>query len=609
MFDFCVVICRYNRSKEACHYHYSEMLSDRDTEINKVSGANFSAVTYKRAKSHENGVAKTEGITLMLVGRVLRRIELWAGHNTLGGDLSPTELLNLYLSYGPGFIDRVKGVFVMFIADERTNHFYAYVSKSGLLKLYYYCVNHRLIISTSLVGIVKNSPNNLGVDHLSLLELSMFGHTIGHRTHCQGVSGLDNCSYLCYDLDSIKLIPYYNLAEKVTSKGKVPYKHSLKIVKDVFNKVMDSAITKEPFNCSLTGGYDSRAILSYLLMRGDLRYQIYSWAANEKWPDMQIAHSICAALNIHHHKIMLDEEFVRSYLRCAAEIVYWSDGFGSIKRTNQMYAHRILSHYSDKLVTGYFGSELIRPLNPNNDLLDNYLARVILEGRVSIDELDRRYHFIMEKSCLTQNVVNDYFSEFVSEVKMLIEETNTIVDPGQRILYYLLKYGFWKFFGQEFHAQRVNTIMISPYIDDDFIMFLLSSHITDVHHSTYTRNPFHILRGQNFYHPIIEGNSPILMTFPTNRGFSPRDFKSPLFPLNVVVKHAHEKRRQRRSKIEGFTSYLWNDEVYKVKRDVLLYNDELFEKLGGEKLTDGRGFSIKQYILGMGDESSYCIQR
>lgn len=117
-----------------------------------------------------------------------------------------------------------------------------------------------------------------------------------------------------------------------------------------------------------------------------------------------------------------------------------------------------------------------------------------------------------------------------------------------------------------------------------------------MHARTHQFDPRAMLKGQAFYLPILKANSIPLMNHATNRGFSPADFESWLYPLNVVVKHQFHKRKLLKRNIMGFNSRAWNKIVYQTDKDVISKQDGIFKELGDESLKSGFWYSMKWYL-------------
>lgn len=575
MFDFIQIISKKRDIRLNHNTKHDQYLVGKDYHTKLIKGKNFSGEFYSfEAKDHEH-YSNSEGINVFLIGSVFTNDNYYYEYHEQI-KLNAALILKLYQKHGHNLVKYLKGIFVIFIADEDNLKYYSFVSRSGLYRLYYCHQPDRLIISTSVSSIIANLSTIPSLDESALIQQYIFDHTLGSKTHFKSIELQDNYTYLIYDLQDLEAVKYFSLATAFLQDRKLSWVEAYDQIADKFNSVMDLIVPVTQINSSLTGGYDSRTILSYLLTRKNIDFQLYSWATDQRWHDVEIPRNITDRLGLKYLQIDLGEEMLDSYDYFADQQIYWTDGTGSISRCNQMYSHSILTRYSRNLLTGYFGSEIFKPLHTSNVMIKELFVRflTIREREKLLEDIfsDLKQKAVFHNDFLAENK-HDFFDLTLEYFKSLdILEKNS-----DKLFHYLLKTGFWKFFGQEFHAQRINTFMISPYFDDDFVDFIINSEIMNVHNHYYRRNISISLKSQSIYNPIIKKNAPELMKFIINRGFKPDDYYSLTYPFNIIYKYYTNRIKQKRSKVIGFCSREWNKISYQKHAELFKSNDYMNE--------------------------------
>jgi hypothetical protein len=596
MFDFVVVISPHEGVKVRHNQRHEEHLEPGDYKYKYYEGNAFSAEAFFHADMPTAGYRVRNQVHVFVTGKVYTN----RYHAQQTGKalclLSDGDILELYMAYGPDMVRRIKGTFAILIADETRNKYYAFVNRSGLIKLFHYTEADKVIVSTSISSILNNMSSSPVVDEVSLIEHGMFGHTFGSNTCFRGIRIQDNFSYLCVEGLSSQEVAWFSMLGNTSATPSLDWEETKRELPRQFASVMDCITPREAFNSAITAGYDSRTVLSYLLGQHHGKYRLYSWAADERYYDVAIARQICERLGLDYIHVQLGDEMLARYPWYSKQHVYWTDGMGSIDRTNQMYSHALLARYSRDLMTGYFGSELLRPLHRLNIMVKELFIDLLL-GKSGVTELADVYLNMTSGSGFTSEFLQRNRDEYLERTTKHFMQYSQDSDPGDRMFTYLIKSGFWKFFGQEFHAQRIHTRMQSPYMDDDFVDFLLITAVPQIHRGTYKRDPRLLLRCQALYNPIIKANCPDLMYIPTNRGFAPADYDSWTFPVGLMVKFMLTKHRKHKHKIAGFVGYDWSKLTYNADSKVIESKTDVFAPLTRDMLNDGSWYSLKKWIM------------
>jgi len=166
-----------------------------------------------------------------------------------------------------------------------------------------------------------------------------------------------------------------------------------------------------------------------------------------------------------------------------------------------------------------------------SDVIENYLNNKYLSAG-----------FI---STFKQDVFNS-ISAYVSEVRCDLPDYLALIN-------FTFTSALMKYFGHEIHGTRGYVYTYSPYIDDEFIEFIMMTPVLELDKKAMEMNLkqhlWNTRRGQLFYLPVIRENFPELMKMKTGRFYSPNQLLSPFYPLSVIPALIKKKKYQKKSSL------------------------------------------------------------
>ena len=184
-------------------------------------------------------------------------------------------------------------------------------------------------------------------------------------------------------------------------------------------------------------------------------------------------------------------------------------------------------------MTGLMGSELIRPTNA----VDHIFNQEFIDAFYSDDPMSEiKIHFqnISKRNILKEEILVSNEDRFINETVCYFRSFNSFGEKYKQLYYFALSEGFRKYFGHEIHGNRIYNSIQTPYIDDDFVDFLLKTPIPLLNISAFERNPKTLRLGQLFYIPILKSNCPALLKIKTGRFYKPSSLTSPIYPVSIL---------------------------------------------------------------------------
>lgn len=510
-------------------------------------------------------------------------------------EISSSEIRQLSQKYNSGFIKHIKGLFVVLIVDTLKKRVFAYCSKSGFYRLYYHHSNGQLLLSSSVDSIIHNCGYKHSVNPTALIEKSIFGYPIGQDTLFDEVTILDNHSYLDYSVfeDSLSVTKYHDLGKLIDERVSLDWGDTYRETPILFNAIMDSYLENQVNATSaLTAGFDSRTILSRAIDHKD-KVLFYSWGATDNSIEVSIPKQLSKILGFEHLWIELGEELVENNDFFIYQHLLLSDGSAHIKRSHNMFSFARLAEHSRLTFTGVGGSELLRPNNSMATNITKPIASIVFRDKLAKD-------IISQVIPLRSNVFNDkmysqYRDSVIEDVYRTLSDVMIHGQAYMNLYHFTLKSSMWRFFGQEIHAVRVHNAVLTPFIDDDFIEFILKTPVPSMNKSAFKRSARDLRLGQLFYLPIIRENEPILAKYPTGRGYSPMQLTSKAYPCNLLMPYImHVIKQKYVYKRATYHSSQWNSKSVLNDSDLMKRNDSIFNASQDSQNPDE--YSLKKYL-------------
>lgn len=184
------------------------------------------------------------------------------GHHIHDNDFD--WLIHLYEEHGEEIFDLINGQFAAVLVDLRKNITYLFNDSLGFGRIYYREVNQNIYFSTEAKCLLRIFPDCRELDITGLSEMLVCGCTLRNHTLFKRISILPPGNVWKFDSNLNKrMIPghKYELTGDIVYKERETYK---KEVLNTFKRILPKYLnTKRPIGMSITGGRDSRIILSH----------------------------------------------------------------------------------------------------------------------------------------------------------------------------------------------------------------------------------------------------------------------------------------------------------------------------------------------------------
>jgi len=200
--------------------------------------------------------------------------------------------------------------------------------------------------------LVRSKLIEITWDKVSEFEQLVFNYTISDNTLIEGVKTLSAASKIKINENETTLSEYWDFKELLGNEI-VSFANSIELLDEILSKVI-SIILKDKgfFGASLTGGWDGRLLLSYIMK--DYSHEdffLYSFGANS-FEDISIPNYISKELGLTYYPHHLDNEYISKFGRQAIkETITSSSGTRNYLRSHYYYSMLNNSMLSGSLIS------------------------------------------------------------------------------------------------------------------------------------------------------------------------------------------------------------------------------------------------------------------
>ncbi|MFP4092035.1 MAG: hypothetical protein ACLFT3_17135 [Cyclobacteriaceae bacterium] len=517
---------------------------------------------HKGAQDHTS-VLHEEGTELYIYGYCFPRSD--SSFFPKKGRLGARQLARAYHELGADFIHEIKGAFAMLLIDSEKRSCQVFTDPFNVRPLYYYRAQSCMVFSTSLSAVMHhrqlaNESNEL--NYPALLEYYLFEYPLNDDTFLRDVASMPAGGHLQFNGGVPELRHYWSPFDSLASIS-IDYDEEMGILH--LEKILKDNLEQYQFNpertaVALTGGYDSRANLALLGQRAK-DYQFYSYGIAGTY-DLSIPEKIAEKFNLKYKPIFLDDSYRENFDRYAELAIELGDGIAEANRANYVYAFEKLGQQYDYILTGLFGSEMIK--HPTS--MGNFISHD-MKDLLQAEDQEAAFDHILAKARERKFVdpaLLENYGEKVKERALSSPYINNSCGFAQKYFFFLLMVGIRKYFMKEIRVERPFVENLHPFLDLDFVKALLRTPFPWVHHWEGKRNLRKSLKTHRFYVSIIERNQPRLASMMSTHGYTPLLLQYPmLLPLMALQYRFFKKRIKARGSFnsqEDVLAYLKQEE-------------------------------------------------
>jgi hypothetical protein len=439
------------------------------------------------------------------------------------------------------FFRAVDGFYFLIHWNKKSKQLIVGCSMFNILPVYFTETDNSLYISSSFDLIRKNSGITFTTDHQYYLEKALFHYPLFTRTPLKQIKTTPSNHFMVYDgklsfSRHTKISDYY-------VENPLPWRKSLDQLSEVFIEKAKPFIPEEKFCATLTGGFDGRTIIG-LALKMKKSFFTYSYGP-ETSLDVKVPIAVSKKLGFTHKALLIDETYSsHDFYENGEAFLSKSFGLGNMSRAHYYHALETVLKDSRYLLTGNFGSEIIRSMKVPGVMTSAMLFKLF----ENLGKAQLRTEILKNNGVkyLSKKLIANYIDPLLDEIFEYLDNLPKHLSTNQRFYTYLYEEVFPKYFGPEISVQRQFINHRAPFLCFRFIQALLKTGIAGANSDFKETNPFKRYHGQVLYAHILKKTTPALLDQPLDRGYKPRYFLTTMGPLQIAMGFALRKLRKRK---------------------------------------------------------------
>ena len=554
MFDFAGYSCGTNQSLagsvNAFPKEYDALLNF-EVHTSTISAKNFHLSSFSRSQEDLDQF-QDDQLLVSIYGECYLRIN--ENENTSNHKLPAKEIKKLFLESGIHFLDQIKGSFILFIHDSNKGESYFIADPLCLKSLYYVKHADGLVFASSL-AILKNTLKDLDFqieyDGASLIEYYLFDFILGDQTMLKDVRELQAGNFLKVANGEVELHQYCNPFDLFPLRNEdFDESKSSRSLSNILKKNVE-LFTEGPQKTALalTGGYDSRSIAA--LVGSNYRdYQYYSYGSPQSW-DIKIPQTLARKNQLKYQFIDLSTDFKQNFSKYALTSIQLGDGIAEANRANYTYVYSNYLQDKSSIISGLFGSELIKIPTSRGLFIDENILAVL-----RADQPEQKVDELINKMLVDKIFPASFVEEHRGEVLQRILNNPFVCNSlsiEKKLFYFILMVGGRKYFSKEMKLERFYIKNKTPFFDLDFVQALLRTPFPWVYNWTQEKSLINNLKIHKVYANFIAHNKGFMKTISTH-GFAPMYLQSPIYYPFLAIQFAQTKKKISRESKLSFDS-------------------------------------------------------
>ncbi len=311
-------------------------------------------------KEHQPIYNEDKTILIMMDGELHERVNLKKKLISAGHEIktnSDAELvLHLYEDQGDLFANDLNGWFLAVIYDGRKGEIVIVNDCFGIYRAFYTQHENTFIIASEIKSILRSGLSPYGPNIDRFPEYFLYGSILNDQTLFKNIYRLPPASLWVYKDGRVKKKQYFDFSNLKIDKSI----NKIEFIEEstrLFSGIMPRYVSGESVSLSLTGGWDTRAVLA---LTKHLGYTIpcYTWCGPYRDSlDVTVARKAAKAVDLDYQVIYIKDDFFENFSDYANKTIYVSDGSADIFKSHEIHLNNLSRKVGQIRLTGKYGSQ------------------------------------------------------------------------------------------------------------------------------------------------------------------------------------------------------------------------------------------------------------
>lgn len=217
-------------------------------------------------------------------------------------------IINLYLKYGLGFVNKLKGMYAMAIFDSRTKSLHLLRDRLGKKPLWISQLNDGTLLFASETRAIAKARSDLTLRSEMISEVMLFGYINSPNSSFNEIHQVPPATVITWFEGRITSNVYWT--PDFTNKTKISYPDALKFTRELIEaSVARRLISERPIGAFLSGGYDSTIVTAMMVELMPSKVHTYSMGfKSQEYNEANFAKNVSNFLGTNHHETTLEPD-------------------------------------------------------------------------------------------------------------------------------------------------------------------------------------------------------------------------------------------------------------------------------------------------------------
>jgi asparagine synthase (glutamine-hydrolysing) len=272
-----------------------------------------------------------------------------------------SELIShFYEDQGEKLLGYLNGCFNLLIVDVRKEKVVVANDRFGLSRFYYCKLPEGGMMFAPELKCFRLLPDlKVNLDLKAVIQNFKYDCILDNNSFFEEVKRFPIATSFIFQNDKCKDDVYWS-PEEILDKPKLTVDSFINKSTQLFESITENYYTLGQTGLSLTGGWDTRAILS-VLYRKEINVPCYTFGGVYKDSfDVRIAEKLSNRTGNSFKKILLGKEFLGDIENWVNRAIYISDGIAKLTTCHEYYVNLAAREFGKIRLTGKYGSQIVR---------------------------------------------------------------------------------------------------------------------------------------------------------------------------------------------------------------------------------------------------------
>jgi hypothetical protein len=467
-----------------------------------------------------------DNITLIIFGYLFERD---GDTPQIKSRFTARELKDWWVAGNRIYLDQFKGSYTVVVSDHISGEINVVTDPLNVRNVHYFEHKGTFAISSSVDAIIaymRSVGISPAVNRVAFFQQYMLDFILQDETLVQDVHSVPAGHRMKINKQGLELTRYWDIFREfqVEKPRYGRWKGFKKLNIYLREHVRNHVDTPIHTSIALTGGYDSRA-LTALLGKKAVDYSFFSYGYGSSW-DMSIPKKIAEGQKLRFQSYRFDKKFEEEFEENVKVALSLSQGTALFTQANIPFIYRNYLKYRTSILTGLFGSELIKFPSGRGLFVDENMLSVLMSKnpRSTLELMVDKIPYPLNKELVTGEL-REKLIQSILQHPVIDKKLN----PSEKFFFYLVNVGARKYFSREIAMERPFVDNLHPFWDVDFIKLLLQTPYTWVHHWSDKKNFFTNVKLHRLYAKLIFKNNKQLSFYISSHATRPIFLISNLF--------------------------------------------------------------------------------